>query len=249
MVWLIDRAKKTVRISQQDLVTGKASIPLGINRQLIGALARALDRDVDVFIILSNVGAPDYSADIPFDNIARVIRDAMSGTDVGMKNLRLERFLHIAPVAVALGSRPSVKWQDLTPVSNHAKFYMIDDSVFYIGSHNMYAPLETPKGIVGANQEFGYIVEDAGAARTLLEKWWNRRWTLAAPFQVKNLGALTAAGWSLNVVSSPIVDDRDAEPKCTAACSLLGSFRWNETWYWFGGGSTKSSWCQCTPAS
>ena len=42
------------------------------------------------------------------------------------------------------------------PIANHAKFWMVDGRVFYIGSDNMY-----PVNL----QEYGYIVDDAKAAQ------------------------------------------------------------------------------------
>ena len=50
---------------------------------------------------------------------------------------------------------------------NHAKFWMVDDRTFYIGSDNMY-----PVNL----QEYGYIVDDRKAAGEILEAWWNSLW-------------------------------------------------------------------------
>ena len=60
--------------------------------------------------------------------------------------------MHLAPFRFG----PDESWPGGKTFANHAKFWMVDDRVFYIGSDNMY-----PVNL----QEFGYIVDDAKAAR------------------------------------------------------------------------------------
>jgi len=58
------------------------------------------------------------------------------------------------------------------PRGNHAKFWMVDDEIFYVGSNNTY-PLIAVKPI-GRNpinialQEFGMIVESPTIARQIM---------------------------------------------------------------------------------
>jgi accessory colonization factor AcfC len=82
MIWLMDRAESTIRTSQQDLAMRKAIItptPRG-NPKVIKAFADAIDRGVQVYVILSNTGDWDYSSDVPYYNIARRIRNDMTGS-------------------------------------------------------------------------------------------------------------------------------------------------------------------------
>jgi len=53
------------------------------------------------------------------------------------------------------------------PISNHAKTFIVDDKVFYIGSQNQYA---------SNLNEFGYIVEDAVAAANYVARYWTPLW-------------------------------------------------------------------------
>jgi phosphatidylserine/phosphatidylglycerophosphate/cardiolipin synthase-like enzyme len=175
MIWLFDHARSTIRISQQDLVSNTKGI-VRENDELMSALARAMHRGVSVYIILSNTGAGDYSYGVPYSRIIDHLFRSLSGSRDEKTGVLTER-LHLAPVAIMAGGQPSTKWPDGSLVRNHAKFYMIDDRVFYIGSHNMYALPGT------ALQEFGYIVESSDAAAKLLESYWKPRWEASRHFQ------------------------------------------------------------------
>lgn len=243
MTWLMARAKSSIRISQQDIVAGKFSARVTWNEPVMKELGAAIDRGADVEIMLSNAGAADYSSDVPYYNIARKIRTYMSGTPEE-RNQRLNKQLRIAPAAIGAATDPKRKWSDLTPVANHPKFYMIDDRIFYIGSHNMYPPVTS---VLGVNQEFGFLIEDAAAAKTVLDTYWKPRWDRAKPFVLTGLLDLKDAE-AANVVSiEQITDEADATKKCPATCSNTFRLRWNGYWWWFTAAGIKSSWCQCEP--
>ncbi|MBC7658550.1 MAG: hypothetical protein H7249_02490 [Chitinophagaceae bacterium] len=63
----------------------------------------------------------------------------------------------------------------------HAKFVMVDDAAFYIGSHNLY-----PANL----QEFGNIVSNAEAAAEIKAEFYDKVWTesqhvkLPCPFDI-----------------------------------------------------------------
>lgn len=54
-----------------------------------------------------------------------------------------------------------------TSISNHAKVYIVDDSLFYIGSENLY-----PANLA----EYGLIIDDAQATTDLLKTYWDPLW-------------------------------------------------------------------------
>ena len=56
-------------------------------------------------------------------------------------------------------------------IINYAKFWMVDDCVFHVGSDNLY-----PHNL----QEFGYVVESADLARVALAQYWNPMWTFTS---------------------------------------------------------------------
>jgi hypothetical protein len=55
-------------------------------------------------------------------------------------------------------------------IINHAKFWMVDDLAFHVGSDNLY-----PHNL----QEFGYVVESAALAREALAAYWEPLWTFS----------------------------------------------------------------------
>jgi hypothetical protein len=91
----------------------------------------------------------------------------MLGKRTGLEGTALDalvcRRLHLAPLR--LGSEDA--WPSGKPLGVHAKFWMVDERAFYIGSENLY-PTEL--------QEFGYIVENRLAVQTALRDYWNKVW-------------------------------------------------------------------------
>jgi hypothetical protein len=71
--------------------------------------------------------------------------------------------VHLAPLRFG----PDATWPGGRAIANHAKLWMADDRVFYIGSDNLY-----PVNL----QEFGYIVDDQKAAAELIDANWNPLW-------------------------------------------------------------------------
>merc|ERR1712232_1211120 len=68
-------------------------------------------------------------------------------------------------------------------IGNHAKFFMIDNKCFYIGSQNMYeADLA----------EWGLIVDDTAAAACVLTGYWNPLWREARDYACDGDGILAA---------------------------------------------------------
>ena len=53
-------------------------------------------------------------------------------------------------------------------IINHAKFWMVDDRAFHVGSDNLY-----PHNL----QEFGYVIESATLACEQLAGYWQPLWT------------------------------------------------------------------------
>jgi phosphatidylserine/phosphatidylglycerophosphate/cardiolipin synthase-like enzyme len=176
-------ARKTIRISQQDL-----GFKLGRSNTLFpeSTIERLLDfieqREGHVYIVLSNPGAIGNSGS-PYDNgvtpleLARHLRsvmmrrlDARDRTaryavrkEPDAINALLCSHVHLAPFRFG----PDPSWPGGQAIANHAKLWMVDDRVFYIGSDNMY-----PVNL----QEFGYILDDSKAATELLGSYWTPLW-------------------------------------------------------------------------
>ena len=111
-----------------------------------------------------------YANDVTFTAFARHLRDLVQKRiDARDPKARYEvrrgpdpinallcSHLHLAPFRFG----PDATWPHGVAIANHAKLWMVDDRVFYIGSDNVY-----PVNL----QEFGYIVDDRKAAAELLD--------------------------------------------------------------------------------
>jgi len=176
-------ARHTIRISQQDVgfVLGRAE-PIFPDSTLDRLLDFIERRDGQVYIVLSNPGALGDSGSTYFNGVslmafARHLRDLMQKRvdkrdPLGRYEVRrgpdpinalLCSHVHLAPLRFG----PDATWPDGKTFGNHAKLWMVDDRVFYIGSDNLY-----PVNL----QEFGYIVDDRKAAGELLDAYWNPLW-------------------------------------------------------------------------
>lgn len=119
---------------------------------LLEDIVGALKRGAAVDILLSNHAA-NYSGGY--------------SDDMGGKALQ-------GVIADQLGSAP----QNLTirqipdPISNHAKVWIANDEMFYVGSDNAYP---------GFLQEYGFIVADPAATTQFLSTYWNPIWAKGVP--------------------------------------------------------------------
>ena len=180
---LFASARKIIRISQQDL-----GFKFGRSDTLFpeSTIERLLDfieqRDGHVYIVLSNPGSVGnsgslYANDVSLLELARHLRgvmvkrlDARDGTArYAVKrgpdpiNALLCSRIHLAPFRFG----PDASWPGGKAIANHAKLWMVDDRIFYIGSDNMY-----PVNL----QEFGYILDARKAATDLLDTYWTPLW-------------------------------------------------------------------------
>ena len=192
---MLGAAQKDIRIVQQDL-----GFALGRSDTLFpdSTIDRLVDflrqRDGDIYIVLSNQGAvgrsgSTYSNDVSLQTMAHHLRQAVErrfeardpnwryqiriGPDP-VNALLCER-LHLAPFRFG----PDDRWPDRQPIASHAKFWMVDNRVFYIGSDNMY-----PVNL----QEFGYVVDDRKAAQELIEAYWAPVWQWSSRAAVSGHG-------------------------------------------------------------
>jgi phosphatidylserine/phosphatidylglycerophosphate/cardiolipin synthase-like enzyme len=169
---MLGAARRSIRMVQQDIAfallgTFDRSWP----NSVLDTIADLMTKwDGNVYLILSNPGAAGpigtYSNGVSLESVAQKVKDVVaqrSGlTDPALSVLLCDRF-HLAPLRFG----PDATWPDGKPIGTHAKFWMIDDRAFYVGSENIY-----PTDL----QEFGFIVEDAAAAATLRAAYWDLAW-------------------------------------------------------------------------
>jgi phosphatidylserine/phosphatidylglycerophosphate/cardiolipin synthase-like enzyme len=178
---LVGSARASVRLSQQDIGFRALAVrPLNIRipgdfdllypDTTIERLVDLMLRGGDVYIVLSNPGAEtptsSYSNAVALHEVAEEFREvARRRSPLPSAELRalLCRRLHLAPLRFG----PDATWPDGHAIANHAKLWLVDDQVFYIGSDNLY-PVDL--------QEFGYIVDDRATAGRIRAAYWDPMW-------------------------------------------------------------------------
>lgn len=164
-------AQRTIRVSQQ-AITFPATDTGRANGDMMEALAQAIMRNVDVYIVVSNLDAGLYASKTNVARVALEIYDRIRGRP-GARDKTCQ-YLHLTTIALpGTGTRIARHWPNGAGVGNHAKFYMVDDRLFYIGSQNMYPPV---LGTIGANQEYGFLIDNVARAQELLTSYWNPLW-------------------------------------------------------------------------
>ena len=174
-------ARKTSAFRSQGFNLGRSNtlFPESTIERLLDFIEQ---RDGHVYIVLSNPGAIGNSGS-PYDNgvtlleLARHLRSVMMRRQDARDrtaryairkepdaiNALLCSHVHLAPLRFG----PDPSWPGGKAIANHAKFWMVDDRTFYVGSDNMY-----PVNL----QEFGYILDDGKAAAELLDSYWTPLW-------------------------------------------------------------------------
>ena len=175
LVALVRAAKKTLRLSQQDLGPVKKlgvslnSWPEAVMNAIIGAMGRGVEVDLALSNLSSTPGGvspltTSYSngwslADVAkkFSALAHAHPELLpANTDVDA--LICDK-LHLAN----LRSSAAITWPDGGKLASHAKLIIVDDRTFYLGSQNLY---------VANLAEYGFIVDDQNATRAVLREYY-----------------------------------------------------------------------------
>ncbi|MFO1080594.1 MAG: hypothetical protein U1E23_08215 [Reyranellaceae bacterium] len=169
---VLGSARRTIYLAQQDLgfTLGRAA-PIYPESTLERLVDFVVQRQGELYIVLSNFGAvgnsgSSYSNSVSLATLAAHLREVAqrrAGRDV---DDLLCRHVHLAPFRFG----PDATWPGNRPIANHAKLWMVDERVFYLGSDNAY-----PVNL----QEFGYVVDDRAAARELVARYWKPLWQWA----------------------------------------------------------------------
>ena len=151
---------------------------MGFIPGVISAIVESIINGAEVFIIISNqsgiaggltaLSAP-YEGDDPsaiFSRFLRLLKKKYKKEELAAKNLLFQK-VHIANIRY---NEDDVYPYKKARICNHAKSFLVDGSICYIGSQNLYPT--TP----GNLNEFGYLVEDIQLGRTYLEDYFYRLW-------------------------------------------------------------------------
>ncbi len=180
LVAMMEAAERSIRISQQDM--GPVEIPVlglpisGWDEDVLDALGAAIVRGVDVHIVVSSPEASvgglgpsqaPYANGWTLDEVAAKITEHVAAQPGAPRGAALDALvcarLAVAPVRFSRDDR----WPSGGAPGNHAKLVLVDDAAFHIGSQNLY-----PAGLT----EYGFIVDDAGAAAELDASYWQPLW-------------------------------------------------------------------------
>jgi phosphatidylserine/phosphatidylglycerophosphate/cardiolipin synthase-like enzyme len=166
---MLDAARHSIRMVQQDIAFG---LFRGLYRVwpdvVLRELVDLMGRGGDVYLVLSNTSllGPRYSNAIPLADIGWHLR-RLAQRRTGLEGTELDamlcRHLHLAEFRTG----PDDSWAEGKRLTVHAKFWMVDDRVFYVGAENLY-----PTDL----QELGYIIEDRAAAATARREYWDQLW-------------------------------------------------------------------------
>lgn len=178
---MINAARRNVRLSIQDLGPFKLGlVKLGQwPDDVLEAVARAISRGVHVHIVRSSWDSTAggltwkeamYEYGYPLRADVIQVRHQLMKTMSDQKAREMScRFLHLAPLRMSeeqFWDAPA-SLREPIPFGNHAKFLMVDDAAFYVGSQNLYD---------SNNAEFGFIVDDGATARRMLDEYYGPLW-------------------------------------------------------------------------
>jgi PLD-like domain len=169
LVTMMDAARKTIRIAQQDI--GSVKILLGgvLPYSYMDAWTRAAKRGVDVTIVVSNdnsYGGPGRTQDDAYFNgwalsdlwqgLAQRAAQTYPGSQAA-----LCKHVHFEHVRSSDGET----WPSGMPLAQHGKVVIVDDAAFYLGSQNLYqADLA----------EIGVIVDDPPTTAAFVSDYYGK---------------------------------------------------------------------------
>ncbi len=165
-------AQRSILISHMDLAfhyQGTSYWPDAIFSALADALTDP-GRQLDICVVLSQPGGRSGSGGIyswgeTLEGVLQKLRSAVGGRP-------LSGSFRVAPIRFSsLGD----VWQDgerVCKITNHAKTWVVDESLFYIGSDNLY-----PHKI----QEFGYLIQSEALVARWMADYWLPLWKYSSP--------------------------------------------------------------------
>ena len=177
---MIESSTESVKLSIQDLgPVGIGPITIGEWPQAtLGAFARAMVRGVDIEIVLSTPNSvpgglgsasANYGNGWTTDDVVEAMliwfddNPGLLPIGVSAEEIVCD---HFRPTVIRVSDEET--WREEVNIGNHAKFFIVDDTAFYLGSQNLYeADLA----------EWGVIVDSAEVTEEILTEYWDPMWT------------------------------------------------------------------------
>ena len=165
------QAESSIRISQMDFGFHWEGVNFW-SADVVAALADVLTdpaRSVEVSLVLSEPGAKT-AAGGPY-SFGTTLADIVAEMRRAMGDRRLSGRMRLAPLRFSSHGDRWVHEGAELKIINHAKFWMVDDRAFHVGSDNLY-----PHNL----QEFGYVIESTPLAHETLASYWEPLWTYSS---------------------------------------------------------------------
>lgn len=144
------------------------------SHRVVEELAQALIRGVEVKSMVAfawgNSGDPyDQYVDLVYRVHELAIMEGLTDEERFAADCRLQ----FAVMQTAEG----------TDAQNHAKYFMVDDKLFYLGSQNLYpgSYWDNDGQDIGGLYEHGFIVDDAAVANMVKQSYWTPKWNFSKP--------------------------------------------------------------------
>jgi phosphatidylserine/phosphatidylglycerophosphate/cardiolipin synthase-like enzyme len=193
MLAMIRSAQTSLKLSLQDI--GPVQLGAGLTlsgwpKEVLEELGRAIARGVDIYLVLSSPssipgGLNGASANYgngwtPQDVTEKAMEWLETRPDLipsgkNVRDLFCEHF-HSAYLRFS----DDATWAGGENIGNHAKFFIVDDIAFYLGSQNFY-----PSNLA----EHGLIVDDVNMTSQIIEQYWAPLWANGGPTSVSGYEA------------------------------------------------------------
>lgn len=175
MLKLVSLAQSKVRLSLQSMGLGPMSMIAAMNDALFQEFGKAMQRGVEVQLVLSNPGAvaggltplsAPYDGEHSDDINQKMLQTLTGKLDLDLSTAKtlIQQKFKVANFRYSTeATYPNEK-----PIPNHAKTFIVDDAAYYIGSQNQY---------LSNLNEFGFIIEDATSAAAFVTNYWDPLWS------------------------------------------------------------------------
>jgi len=180
-------AQKSIKMCLQDLgplalplPTGPMAIPGGVWPQdYLRAVGSAIyERGVDVHIVVSfpnsipadlSMTDANYGNGWTCEDVASEVVKSIRANYPDCDEERLSGLVGInLKVAYMRSNAGPCDWSDKVGLAgNHAKFFIVDDICYYVGSQNLY---------IANLAEWGLIIDNAEQTQKVMDEYWNLLW-------------------------------------------------------------------------
>lgn len=171
MLLALKASDERIRLAIQDLRAWGSYWKPGVD-----AIADALVNERDVFIVLTNDKSKSgsgrlYSLSSIESTAKTIFKRVRAHKDAPKKKKAVRDLLCKRLFLTSLRFGADTKWPNGYTFANHAKFFMVDDKVFYVGSENLY-----PANLI----EYGVFISDPRAVEQIKDQYWNKIWSYSS---------------------------------------------------------------------